>query len=143
MSQQVARSAGVDMPSAIARKRAAIFVSARPCLTQSYLSFTVNTSNGGWRFASGKCCRQAVWLGCDLADSLRSGVGRYGESLPLLLAMAFVGLQCSPAVHETAATSDFETVDGLHACVHLVQDPRLGDHVVVGAGFQQLDSVYL
>jgi hypothetical protein len=25
------------------------------------------------------------WLGCDLADSLRSGVGRYGESVPLLL----------------------------------------------------------
>ena len=30
------------------------------------------------------CGTEAVWLGCDLADSLRLGLGRYGESVPLL-----------------------------------------------------------
>jgi hypothetical protein len=30
------------------------------------------------------CGKEAVWLGYELAGSLRSGVGRYGESVPLL-----------------------------------------------------------
>jgi hypothetical protein len=32
-----------------------------------------------------RCGTEAVWLDCELADSLRLGVGRYGESVPLLL----------------------------------------------------------
>src|SRR5215218_5924713 len=32
-----------------------------------------------------RCATEAVWLDCELADSLRLGVGRYGESVPLLL----------------------------------------------------------
>jgi hypothetical protein len=31
------------------------------------------------------CGTEAALLGCGLADSLRLGVGRYGESVPLLL----------------------------------------------------------